>query len=184
MAAITNTTLGAEDGRVSVDEYIARFLDAGEKPTCEYVDGELYPKSIGTKKHSKTQQNIQYYIRQKFGDRFDPLPELTARLQNRKFYVPDVAVEDRAHPIEGRYPGPEDPVFLCVEILSPPDRIGKLFSKCEEYHKWGVAQCWVLDPERKVAWEYTPNDLEPRRVVDNLSAGTITLTLDEVFDGI
>jgi Uma2 family endonuclease len=130
----------------------------------------------------RNNKNIQYYIRQKYGEAFDPLPELTARLRKKKFYVPDVAIEDRAHPMEGRYPGPEDPVFLCVEVMSPPDRIGKVLGKCEEYHKWGVRHCWVIDPERKVAWEYTPDDTEPRRVTDGLTAGPITLTLDEVFE--
>ena len=94
----------------------------------------------------------------------------------------DVAVEDRARPIQGRYPGPDAQVFLCVEIVSPPDRVGKLFSKCEEYHKWGVPYCWIVDPERKVAWEYTPEDIEPRRVIDALTAGPIRLTLEEVFE--
>jgi len=182
MAAITSSGSETEGTSIPIEEYIARFVEAGEKPTCEYVDGELSPKPMGTKKHSKTQQNIQYYIRQKYGESFEPLPELTARLDQGKFYVPDVAVEDRAHPIQGRYPGPEDTVFLCVEIMSPPDRVGRLFAKCEEYHKWGVPHCWVLDPERKVAWEYAAEDAEPRRVADALTAGLIRLTLDEVFD--
>ena len=75
MAAITGTSPETEDTLVSVEEYIDRFVDGGEKPACEYVDGELFPKSMGTKKHSKTQQNIQYYIRQKYGEAFDPLPD-------------------------------------------------------------------------------------------------------------
>jgi Uma2 family endonuclease len=161
MAAITSTMPETEDAPVSVEEYIARFVDGSEKPTCEYIDGELFPKSMGTKKHSKTQQNIQYYIRQKYGDAFDPLPELTARLRTKKFYVPDIAVEDLAHPMQGRYPGAKDPVFLCVEIMSPPDRIGKVFGKCEEYHKWGVGRCWVLDPERRWPGNTLPKTLSP-----------------------
>jgi Uma2 family endonuclease len=182
MAAITNARPETEDALVSVEEYIRRFVDGGEKPTCEYLDGELLPKSMGTKKHSKTQLNIQYFIKLQYGETFDPLPELTTRLQEKKFYVPDVAIEDRSRPILSRYPGPEDPVFLCVEVMSPPDRIGKVFSKCEEYHKWGVAHCWVIDPERKVAWEYTPEDTEPRRATEGLTAGPISLTLEQVFE--
>jgi Uma2 family endonuclease len=80
-----------------------------------------------------------------------------------------------------RYPCPNDPVSLCVEVVSPPDRIGKLFGKCEEYHKWGVPYCWVIDPERKIAWEYFPDDLEPRKVAENLTAGVIQLPLSDVF---
>ena len=53
MAAITRSTTEAEDA-LPVEEYIERFVNGGEKPTCEYVDGQLFQKAMGTKKHSKT----------------------------------------------------------------------------------------------------------------------------------
>jgi Uma2 family endonuclease len=127
------------------------------------------------------QANVLFGIRQNYGEQFDILPELTTRLRETKFYVPDLVVEQTSHPIQNRYPGPGDPVFLCIEIKSPEDRIGKLFGKCEEYHAWGVAHCWVIDPERKVAWEYTPDDPEPRKVPAALNADPIQLVLTEVF---
>jgi hypothetical protein len=43
MAANPSTPL------VSVEEYIARFVDGDEKPTCEFEDGVLIPKAMGTK---------------------------------------------------------------------------------------------------------------------------------------
>ena len=109
MAAITSTHL------VPVDEYIARFVDGGEKPTCEYIDGELIPKSMGSKKHGQLQSNLTKLIGYPHDETFNPLPEQTTRLHQGKFYVPDLAVEELAKPIPGRYPGPKDPVFLCVE---------------------------------------------------------------------
>ena len=175
MAGITSTPL------VPVEQYIARFVDGGEKPMCEYVDGKLHPKPMATKKHSQVQANILLAIHQKYTERFEALPELTARLREAKFYVPDVVVEETTHPIQGPYPGPGDAVFLCIEIKSPEDRIGKLFGKCEEYHAWGVPHCWVIDPERKIAWEYTPDDPEPRKAGTGLSAGPIQIALAEVF---
>jgi len=175
MAAISNPQL------IPAEDYIARFIDAGEKPTCEYVDGVLLPKPMGTKKHSQVQANITTLIRNRYDEAFNPLPELTTRLREGQFYVPDLAIEDLAKPIEGRYPGPNDPVLLCVEIVSPPDRVGKLFGKCEEYHRWGVPYCWVIDPERKIAWEYFPGDLEPRKVQHAITAGPIQLVLADVF---
>ena len=175
MAAIINPPL------IPAEDYIARFIDAGEKPTCEYVDGVLLPKPMGTKKHSQVQANITTLIRNRYGETLNPLPELTTRLREGQFYVPDLAIEDLAKPIEGRYPGPTDPVLLCVEIVSPPDRVGKLFGKCEEYHRWGVPYCWVIDPEREIAWEYFPGDLEPRKVQDAITAGPIQLALADVL---
>ena len=175
MAASISTPL------ISPDEYIARFVDAGEKPSCEYSDGILLPKSMGTKKHSQVQANLTRLIGDQYGDVLNPLPELTTRLRETQFYVPDLAVEELANPITGRYPGPATPVLLCVEIVSPPDRVGRLFAKCEEYHKWGVPFCWVIDPERQISWEYFSSDLEPRKMQDVLHAGLIQLALADVF---
>jgi len=175
MAAITSTPL------VSVEEYIARFVDGGEKPTCEYLDGELVPKAMPSKKHCQVQANLTFLIRTGYGEILNPLPELTTRVRETQFFVPDIAVEDIAKPIQSRYPGPKDPVLLCVEVVSPPDRVGKLFGKCEEYHKWGVPYCWVIDPEHKIAWEYFPDDIEPRKIEETLTAGPIRLGLSDVF---
>lgn len=60
--------------QISVEEYIARFVEGNEKPTCEYVDGELFPKSMGTLKHSQVQQNIPFSIRQNYADGFNLCP--------------------------------------------------------------------------------------------------------------
>ena len=176
MSAIVNAPL------VSVEEYIARFVEGGEKPTCEYIDGELIPKAMGTKKHSQVQANITRILGNRYEGTLNPLPELTARIRETQFFVPDIAVEDLKKPIQGRYAGAKEPVLLCVETVSPPDRVGKLFAKCEEYHKWGVPYCWIIDPERKTAWEYFPADVEPRKVIEDLTVGEIQLTLDEVFE--
>ena len=166
---------------VSVEEYIARFVEGGEKPTCEYRDGELFPKSMGTLNHALVQRNLARFLSEKYEDRYLSVPELTTRLAERHFLVPDIAVVDRSHPVEGRYPSPRQPVFLCVEIMSPPDRFGKLTAKCEEYHAWGVPYCWIIDPDRQIAWEYTPTDYEPRKLQETLTAGPISLTFAEIF---
>ena len=174
MATVTNTPL------ISTEEYITRLVEGGAKPMCEYIDGELRPKPLSTRKHSQVEANVILDICQSSDEQLQALPKLTTRLQTTKFYVPDIA-EGLAHLIEGCYPDPGDPVFLCVEIKSPDDRIGKLFSKCEEYHTWGVPHCWIMDPERKVAWEYASDDIEPRKVEAMLDAGPIRITLAEVF---
>jgi Uma2 family endonuclease len=175
MAAIPSAPL------VSVEEYIARFVNGGEKPICEYIDGELRPKPMPTREHSQVQANVLFHIRLNHEGQFEALPELTTRLRETMFLVPDLAVEDLAHPIQGRYPGLGNPVFLCIEIKSPDDRIGKLFGKCEEYHSWGVPHCWIIDPERKVAWAYDRGEPEPQKAEASLSAGPIQMALADVF---
>jgi len=136
------------------------------------------------KEHGKVQARLAYLILLHYADKFAPISELTTRVKETKFFVPDVAVEDLSHPIKGRYPGPGDPVFLCVEIKSPDDRLTKLFAKCDEYHSWGVPFCWIIEPDRRLAWEYFPNDYEPRKVGEALSAGPIQIPLAAIFESL
>jgi Uma2 family endonuclease len=71
-------------------------------------------------------------------------------------------------------------VLLCCEILSPEDRLGAMLGKCEEYHAWGVAYCWVIDPVKRTAWEYHAKG-EPVRVTASLTAGELAVDLDQLF---
>jgi len=75
-----------------------------------------------------------------------------------------------------------DPPMLCVEILSPSQRLSELFAKCEIYHSWDVLYCWVIDPASKSAWEYHRGSAV-RLASDGgrLTAGEIGVSLIELF---
>ena len=100
------------------------------------------------------------------------------KLSATRFLVPDVIA---AQMLQNPYP--TDPVQLCCEILSPEDRIGATFAKCEEYHSWRVPFCWVIDPVKRTAWEYHAS-AEPVRAVETLRAGEIAVELDELFSAL
>jgi Uma2 family endonuclease len=153
---------------VSIEDY---FRHSG-KPNCEYWDGAIIPKPMPTKQHSLIQYALLMLLR---AQGVQPYPELTLRTSQTRFLVPDVAV---AADFPGPYP--TQPVLLCCEILSPEDRLGAIFSKCEEYHAWGVPFCWVVDPIKRTAWEYHLN-AEPTRVTTALNAGELCVTLTELF---
>jgi Uma2 family endonuclease len=153
---------------VSVEEYLKRT----EKPNAEYIDGVVCPKAMGTYRHSLLQVVLAAWLR---NAGLDAVPELTVRISPTKYLVPDIA----AAPKLGS-PYPTEPVLLCVEILSPEDRPGAMLAKCEQYHDWGVPYCWVIDPEKLVAWEYHRGQ-GPVAAEQALHAGDITITLDELF---
>src|SRR5580704_8273304 len=116
---------------VSVEEYFRRT----EKPYCEYIDGVLFPKAMPTLSHGFIQGLLMILLRKQGVQAF---PEVTVRLSDTKYLIPDVIA---ARTIQGPYPS--DPVLLCVEILSPTDRLVATLAKCELYHAWGVPFCWV-----------------------------------------
>lgn len=152
---------------VSVEEYLRRT----EKPYCEYVDGVLYPKSMGTTLHSLIQKILLRLL-----DRqgVHALAEVHVRLSPTKFLIPDVIAASKL-----QHPYPTDPVLLCAEILSPEDRIGALLAKCEQYHAWGVPYCWVVDPEKQTAWQYHSGG-EPEHIArgGTLTAGQLSVRLE------
>jgi Uma2 family endonuclease len=73
-----------------------------------------------------------------------------------------------------------DPPLLTVEVLSPSQRQSELFAKCEAYHSWGVPYCWVIDPAKKIAWEYH-RDRSVQSKKEVLEAGEIKISLTDLF---
>jgi Uma2 family endonuclease len=155
---------------VAVEEYLRRT----EKPYCEYLDGVLSPKAMPTKSHALIQYLLLVLLRKQS---IEALSEVTVRLSATKFLIPDVIA---ARTIQGPYP--TEPVLLCVEILSPDDRVGAMLAKCEQYHAWGVPFCWVIDPEKQTAWHYHAGS-EPERAKPGgvLQAGELSVSLEELF---
>jgi len=155
---------------VSVEDYLRRT----EKPSCEYVNGVLYPKPMPTKLHALAQYMLLVLLRRQG---LEALSELTVRLSASQFLIPDVVAAPKLQD-----PYPTEPVLLCVEILSPEDRIGAMLAKCEQYHAWGVPFCWIVDPEKQTGWQYLAGS-EPERVErgGTLTAGDISVPLKELF---
>jgi Uma2 family endonuclease len=156
---------------VPVEEY----LRMTGKPTCEYRDGVLYPKPMGTTFHGILEAVLWLALR-KLG--LQAAPEVTVRLSSTKYLVPDVI----AAPVL-QNPYPTEPVLLCCEILSPDDSLGATLAKCEEYHAWGVPFCWVIDPVKRTAWEYHAAS-EPVRVTGSLRAGEFAVGVAELFSAL
>ncbi len=155
---------------VSVEDYLHRT----EKPYCEYVDGVLHPKAMPTTLHARVQFLLQVLL-QRQG--VEALAEVHVRLSPTKYLIPDVIAAP-----EIQSPYPTEPVLLCVEILSPEDRVGAMLAKCEEYHAWGVPFGWVIDPEKQTGWQYHAGG-EPQRVEcgGTLTARDLRVPLEELF---
>jgi len=153
---------------------VAEYLRTSYEPACEYIDGVLRPKSMGTKKHALLQHRLCKAIERQG---YQALPEITVRVAQTRYLIPDVAVDRE---IEDPYP--TKPVPLVIEVLSPEDRLGAALAKCEEYHQWGVPVCWVIDPERQTAWEYRKGG-EPTKIDrrGTMTASEISVELDEMF---
>jgi len=134
---------------VSVEEYLHTMYD----PDCDYVDGVVVERNVGEKSHAKLQKRILLYLeaRCKVWGIF-VIQETRIQVSPTRFRVPDVCVVAGPEPEEEIFTRPP---FLCIEILSPEDRMSRMQLKIDDYLAFGVSYVWVIDPQTRRAWVYT-----------------------------
>jgi len=131
---------------ISVDEY----LTTAYRPDCDFVDGELIERNLGTKDHSNLQGEIFGWFRDRRREfRLKAHVEQRIRVTPRRYRVPDVCVVPLPEPDEQIF---TQPPYICIEILSPDDSFPKLQARLDDYLAMGVPNVWVLDPGSQRAW--------------------------------
>jgi Uma2 family endonuclease len=73
------------------------------------------------------------------------------RLAPDLYRIPDIAVFAESKPDE---PIPSRPPLVVIEIISPDDRDSEMLEELAEYQDWGVANIWVVDPQRRTLTAY------------------------------
>ena len=137
----------ATSALVSVQEY----LRSDWSPDREYVDGEIQERNLGEYDHATLQDALLGIFR---GNRtlwdIKARPELRVQVAPQRFRVPDITVLRADHPAEQII---VTPPLLCIEILSPDDRFGRMDQKISDYFQMGVRSVWVIDPLAKTGYE-------------------------------
>ncbi len=139
---------------LSLEEFRERYAE--EKPYYEYWFGEAVQKSVPTWLHGLLQAIVTELLT-RAGYRV--APELELRVVSDWQPKPDVAA---ALVVEQPYP--TKPIEVVAEILSPDDRMTRVFEKCRQYARIGTKKIFVLDPESKIAWEWNPQTVNLERI--------------------
>lgn len=130
---------------VSMSDYLATSY----RPDRDYVDGELLERNVGEWDHSRLQALLLKHLLQ-YEDTFGLLVVAGQRVQvmPSRFRIPDLCV------VRGN-PGQQiltRPPLLCIEILSPDDRMSSMQERIEDFLALGVENVWIVDPRRKKAY--------------------------------
>jgi Uma2 family endonuclease len=150
--------MSAASVAVSVEEYLSSVY----RPDCDYIDGEVVERNVGEFDHSWMQTAIGWYlfVRGKLWG-ITALTELRVQVNATRFRVPDITVI--ANPVTAN---PEhkmrilrEPPLLCVEILSPEDRMVKVQAGVEDYLSFGVPCVWIVNPETRQGFVCTPDGM-------------------------
>src|SRR5580693_8603432 len=123
---------------------LAEYLNTSYRPDCDYLEGELLERNVGEWDHARLQMLLSNYLfirEMKLG--ILVVPEQRVQVKARRFRVPDIAVLAGPRPAGGII---TEPPFLCVEILSPRDRVVEMQERIADYLNFGVRYVWLIDP--------------------------------------
>ncbi len=161
---------------VPVSEYLSRIY----RPDREYVDGQLVERNVGERDHGRLQMVLAAYLyaRERSWNIL-VLTECRVQVKRERFRIPDVSVLRADSPVEQII---ETPPLLCVEVLSPEDRIAEMQGRIDDYLTMGVEYVWMIDPRTRRAW-ITTNDGSREAKDGILRAGDlIQVPVAELFD--
>jgi Uncharacterized protein conserved in cyanobacteria len=133
---------------ISIEEYLSECYE----PDCDYVDGQLEERNLGERTHARLQTIIAAYFhaRQREWNSY-VLTECRIRVKPTRVRIPDICVflGDPGQEV------PTKPPFLCIEVLSPEDRMNRVRTRLQDFLDMGVAYVWILDPYAKTAYVAT-----------------------------
>ena len=156
------------------------YLTSVYRPDCDYVDGEVLERNLGERDHSYIQAAlVSYFFTRRKAWNIEVYPEQRVQVRPNRFRIPDVCV------VLG---GTKEkiftaPPFLCVEILSPEDRMSRVQERIDDYFAMGVPNVWVVDPARCFAFYATATG-DLHRVIDALRTTdpALEVPLTEIFE--
>lgn len=158
---------------VSVDEY----LTTSYHPDVDYVDGRIEDRKVGERDHGELQFWITTLLKRVPG--VFAFLETRLKVSSTKYRVPNACAYLDRKPDEQVF---TQPPFLCIEILSPEDRVSRMMRVAQDYFRMGVPNVWILDPVEKLAYVCEPSGgwkAATNQIGTN--DGRIVFSLDAIF---
>jgi Uma2 family endonuclease len=162
---------------------IEDYLRTAYKPDVDYVDGEIQERNVGKIDHSTIQSAMVGFFwlrRTQWG--ILPLTEQRIRVAETRVRIADLAVIRADDP---REEVTIQPPLICVEILSPEDRMSRAKIVLSDYVAMGVQNVWLIDPLRRAAFTFDAaglHDADPFKLA--VADSPIYLDLTEAFAAI
>ena len=161
---------------ISLEEYLASAYE----PDCDFVDGSLEERNAGEWDHSRLQLKIGAYLLARYETKgMRVAPELRIRVAQGRVRIPDLCL----FLTDPQQRVPNKPPFLCIEILSPEDRMSRVEVRINDFLAMGVNTVWILDPETRQAFTATAVEglREVKTGVLRTETPVIEMPLTEVF---
>ncbi len=162
---------------------VEEYLRTTYRPDRDYVDGEVLERNLGERDHSTLQRELIVYFRARKREwKVFVYPEQRVQVGARRFRIPDICVYVGAPPKEQIF---RTPPFICIEVLSPEDRMARVQDRIDDYLKFGVRYVWVINPENRRVWVYRQTgSTEIKDGILRTQDPSLTVSLTEIFAGL
>jgi Uma2 family endonuclease len=139
---------------ISLEEYLHTIYH----PDCDFVDDHIEERTLGEFDHGNLQTALAaWFFNHAKEWNIRAVVELRTRVSPTRVRIPDVCLLRRDTP---REPVTITPPLLCIEILSPEDRLPRVLKVMDDYVKMGVPNLWILDPTERIAYIYSEGTLK------------------------
>ena len=139
---------------ISLEEYLHTIYH----PDCDFVDDHIEERTLGEFDHGNLQTALAaWFFNHAKEWNIRAVVELRTRVSPTRVRIPDVCLLRRDTP---REPVTITPPLLCIEILSPEDRLPRVLKLMDDYVKMGVPNLWILDPTERIAYIYSEGTLK------------------------
>jgi Uma2 family endonuclease len=129
---------------VTVEEYLHSVYE----PDMDYVDGRLEDRNVGEYDHSSLQMALaRYFSERRFDWNLRIVQEQRMQITPTRYRVPDTVLFSRDQEPEQIF---KRAPLVCIEVLSPKDRLSRLQARVQDYFAMGVLAVWILDPRKKI----------------------------------
>lgn len=159
---------------------IDAYLRTSYEPDADYVDGEIEERYLGEYEHAKIQTIIaSIFTVNARAWNTDTVVEQRIRVTPTRVRIADIAVLRADAPRESVT---TTPPLICIEVLSPEDRIPRVEKRLADYLAMGVANIWLIDPIRRSAHTYDAQGLHHADATNlRVTDSPIQLDLTEIF---
>jgi Uma2 family endonuclease len=114
------------------------YLHTTCRPDCDYVDGFVLQRNVGTPPYARLQGLILSFLMAHETEwSIQAIPECRLKIRDRRYRIPDVMVL----PAEASRPELviEEAPLLCIEVVSPKDRLANLVERAGDYLSLGYS---------------------------------------------
>jgi len=162
---------------------IAEYLSTAYQPDRDFVEGQVEERNVGEFEHGRIQGLLAaWFVNHEREWAIVTVTEQRMRVGPNRIRIPDVCLLRASAP---REKVTQTAPLLCIEILSPEDRLSRTLQVMEDYLAMGLEHLWIVDPIERTAYTFTAAGLlhapGPRLTIPDSS---IYINLPELFSSL